>query len=103
MSASEIKPAGARSIPQIDVLVVQSNPADTLLTMAAFKSAGVTGGLHCVTDGGDALMYVGRKGRYARAPVPDLVFLDLSQPKASGLSLLKLIKSTPRLMHIPIV
>jgi len=102
-SASETKPAGVRSLHPIDVLVVQSNPADTLLTMAAFKSAGVTSGLHCVTDGEDALTYVSRKGRYARAPVPDLVFLDLSQPKASGLDLLKLIKSTPRLMHIPIV
>jgi chemotaxis family two-component system response regulator Rcp1 len=87
----------------IEVLVVQSNPADTMLTVEAFKSAGLTGGLRCVTDGEDALMYIRRTGKYADVPIPDLVFLDLSQPRASGLEVLKVIKSTPELMHIPIV
>lgn len=88
---------------QINVLIVQSNPADSLLTIEAFKAAGLTEGLHCVSDGEDALTYVLRKGRYARLPLPDLIFLDLSQPRLSGLKVLKVIKSTPTLMHIPIV
>jgi CheY-like chemotaxis protein len=88
---------------QIDVLVVQSNPADTLLTIEAFRAAGLTNGLRCVSEGGDALMYMLRKGPRAKFPIPDLIFLDLSQPTASALEVLKLIKSTPELMHIPIV
>jgi chemotaxis family two-component system response regulator Rcp1 len=88
---------------QIEVLVVQSNPADTLLTVEAFHAAGLTTGLSCVTEGEDALSCVARKGKYARAPIPDLIFLDLSQPRVSGLEVLKVIKSTPELMHIPIV
>jgi chemotaxis family two-component system response regulator Rcp1 len=92
-----------KSLNQIQVLVVQCNPADGLLTMEAFKAAGLTTGLQCVPEGQEALMYVQRKGPYAKAPVPDLIFLDLSQPKASGLEVLKVIKSTPALMHIPIV
>jgi chemotaxis family two-component system response regulator Rcp1 len=88
---------------QINILLVQSNPADSLLTTEAFKVAGLTKGLHCVSDGEDALMYVLRKGRYVNAPPPDLIFLDLSQPRVSGLDVLKVIKSTPALMHIPIV
>jgi hypothetical protein len=51
---------------QIEVLVVRSNPADTLLTVEAF-AAGLTTGL-----------YVARKGKYAHAPLPDLIFLDLT-------------------------
>jgi chemotaxis family two-component system response regulator Rcp1 len=88
---------------QIKVLVVQSNPADTLLTVEAFRAAGLTTGLSCVTDGEDALDYVGRKGKYANVSIPDLIFLDLSQPRLSRLEVLKAIKSTPVLMHIPIV
>ena len=88
---------------QIEVLVVQSNPADTLLTLEAFKAAGLKSGLHCVTDGFDALSYMRRKGEYSDVAIPGLIFLDLSQPTVSGLEVLKVLKSTPDLMHIPIV
>jgi CheY-like chemotaxis protein len=104
---SNTSTATARSHPrqarQLEVLVVQSNPADTVLTVEAFKVAGLTSGLHCVQDGEDALMYVRREGKYADEAIPDLIFLDLSQPRISGLAVLKILKSTPSLMHIPIV
>jgi CheY-like chemotaxis protein len=82
---------------------VESNPADTRLTEVAFKAAGLTSGFRSVTSGEDALAYVHHEGKYANAAVPDLIFLDLSLPKVSGLEVLKAIKTTPHLMHIPIV
>jgi chemotaxis family two-component system response regulator Rcp1 len=101
--SKSISRIGIKSIKQIEVLVVQSNPADTLLTVEAFKAAGLTSGLHSVTDGEEALTYVRREGQFADVAIPDLIFLDLSQPRASGLEVLRVIKSTPELMHIPIV
>jgi two-component system, chemotaxis family, response regulator Rcp1 len=88
---------------QIEILVVESSPADALLTERAFKAAGLTSGFRSVSDGEDALAYVYKKGKYAHVTTPDLIFLDLSLPKVSGLEVLKAIKSTPHLMHIPIV
>jgi chemotaxis family two-component system response regulator Rcp1 len=92
-----------KHLRQINILLVQSNPADSLMTTEAFKVAGLTEGLHVVCDGEDALMCVLRKGRYVNTPLPDMIFLDLSQPKVSGLEVLKVIKTTPALMHIHIV
>ena len=99
-------PVSATALParkQIEILVVESSPADTHLTEKAFKAAGLTSGFRSVSDGEDALAYVHKQGRYANAATPDLIFLDLSLPKVSGLEVLKAIKSTPHLMHIPIV
>jgi CheY-like chemotaxis protein len=95
--------APAKAARNLEILVVQSNPADTLLTIEAFKAAGLTSGLQCATDGEDALTYIRREGKYSNVGIPDLIFLDLSQPLISGLTVLKIIKSTPSLMHIPIV
>jgi hypothetical protein len=81
-------PASSRSpglflvkpLTPIEVLVVESNPADALLTMTAFHAVGLTNGVHCVREGEDAIMYLRREGPYVAARVPDLI-LDLSQPR----------------------
>jgi CheY-like chemotaxis protein len=96
-------PTSAVSTPKTTILVVEDNPADTLLTLEAFKAAGMTSGLACVRNGKDALAYLRREGRHKDAPIPDVVFLDLSQPRVSGLEVLRVLKATPELMHIPIV
>jgi len=92
-----------KSRKQIEVLVVQSNPADTLLTVEAFRAAGVSSGLRCVNEGKDALSYVNRTGKYCNVPVPDLVFFGLIAAANFSPGCIEGIKSTPELMHIPIV
>ena len=100
-------PSLSRDLPtprkQIEILVVESNPADTRLTEEAFRAAGLTSGFRSVHDGEDALAYVRKEGKYADVATPHLIFLDLSLPCISGLEVLRAIKTTPHLMHIPIV
>ena len=48
-------------------------------------------------------MYIRQQDKYANVPLPDLIFLNLSLAKLSGLEVLKAIKSSPDLRHIPIV
>jgi CheY-like chemotaxis protein len=86
----------------VEILVVAGNPADTFLTVEAFKAAGLTSGLRCIPSG-EALKYIHRQAPYTAVPIPDLVFLDLSQPSLTGLKVLRAIKARPDLMHIPIV
>lgn len=88
---------------EITILVVENNDADKFLMVEGFKAAGLTSGLFYVKDGEDALMYVRNEGKYEGHKPPDLIFLDLSLPTISGLDVLREIKSTPQLMHIPIV
>jgi two-component system response regulator len=59
--------------------------------------------LHIVADGQEAMDFLYRKGRFAGAPLPDLVLLDLNLPKLSGHEVLFKIKSSGRLKHIPVV
>ena len=105
MSASSASPVLflVKPLTPIEVLVVESNPADALLTMTAFHAAGLTNGRHCVREGEDAIMYLRREGPYAADRVPDLIFLDLPQPRMSALLALEVIKSTPALRRIPVV
>jgi chemotaxis family two-component system response regulator Rcp1 len=103
MSSPSLRPGLPVKRKQINILVVEGNPADMRLTEEAFREAGLTSGFRSVTDGEDALDYVHKVGKYVGVATPDVIFLDLSLPKISGLEVLKAIKTTPHLMHIPIV
>src|ERR1700685_3893305 len=101
MPKRSARPPTARK--QIEILVVESNPAETFLTAEAFKAAGLTSGFTSVSSGEDALNYVHKTGHHTGASTPDLIFIDLSLPGVTGLDVLKAIKTTPHLMHIPVV
>jgi len=103
MSKSSVQRDLPSSRKQIQILVVESNPADTFLTSEAFKAAGLTSGFTSVSSGEDALNYIHKRGKYVKATTPDVIFIDLSLPGVTGLDVLKAIKTTPRLMHIPVV
>jgi chemotaxis family two-component system response regulator Rcp1 len=63
----------------------------------------VTNHLHVVEDGVEAMQFLRREARYADAPRPDLILLDLNLPKMDGRDVLAEINEDPRLRKIPVV
>ena len=87
----------------IDILLVEDNPADIRLTQEAFKETRIPNKLHIVRDGAEALAFLQQQNRYANAPRPDLILLDLNLPKKDGREVLAIIKQSPELKRIPVV
>lgn len=87
----------------IDILLVEDNPGDVLLTREALKDAKVRNELNVAEDGVEAMAYLRREGKYADAPRPDLILLDLNLPKKDGREVLAEIKRDPTLKRIPVV
>jgi len=87
----------------IDVLLVEDDPGDELMTREAFEDNKIGNTLHVVRDGEEALDFLYRRGDHTDAPQPDLILLDLNLPKYDGRQVLEKIKSDPDLAHIPVV
>lgn len=87
----------------IEILLVEDNPGDVRLAVEALKDAKVSNHLTTVTDGEAALEFLRRQGKWAKAPRPDLVLLDLNLPRKSGREVLCDIKDDPKLRTIPVV
>ena len=87
----------------IEVLLVEDDPGDVLMTKEAFEDYKVVNQLHVVTDGAEAMAFLRREGEYAEKPRPDLVLLDLNLPRMDGREVLQAIKSDPDLASIPVV
>ena len=93
------RPAGQA----VDVLLVEDDPGDVLMTREAFEHYKISNVLHVVTDGEQALQFLHRTGDYADAPRPGLILLDLNLPRKDGLEVLAELKADPVLKVIPVV
>jgi CheY-like chemotaxis protein len=69
----------------VDVLLVEDDPGDALMTRESFAQAGKNNRFHVIPDGHEALRFLRRQGEYARAPRPGLILLDLNLPCLHGL------------------
>jgi chemotaxis family two-component system response regulator Rcp1 len=87
----------------IEILLVEDSPGDVRLTQEALRDAKVQNNLHIASDGIEATAFLWRQGKYANAPRPDLILLDLNLPKKGGREVLEEIKQDPSLKSIPVV
>jgi CheY-like chemotaxis protein len=87
----------------VDVLLVEDDEGDALMTREAFEYYKIRNTLHVVTDGEKALQFVRRAGEYKDAPRPGLILMDLNLPRRDGLEVLAELKQDPDLRVIPVV
>lgn len=87
----------------IHILLVEDNEGDILLTKEAFEDAKLHVKLSIVKDGIEAIDFVNKEGKYENADQPDLVLLDVNLPKKNGHEVLKYIKESEAIKHIPVI
>ena len=87
----------------INILLVEDNEGDILLTREAFEDAKIITNLIVVRDGKEAIDFLTKHGKHQDAPSVDIVLLDINLPKINGHEVLKRIKDDDYLKHIPII
>jgi two-component system, response regulator len=94
------------NIREVEILLVEDNPADAELSLRALKSHNFANNVIVVSDGEEALDFIFARGAFSSRTVengPKVVILDLKLPKVDGLEVLRAMKSDPRTKVIPVV
>ena len=92
-----------RSSRPIEILLVEDDPGDVLITQEAFSDYRIANRLTVVSNGEDAIAYMRKQGRFAGVATPDLVLLDLNLPRRDGREVLRDMKEDAELRRTPVV
>jgi CheY-like chemotaxis protein len=101
-SASAAPPAG----PSFRIFHVNDSTDDQVLFQAACRRAGVPFNWHVTDSAEKGISYLRTLvEQSSRVPVcwPDLILLDIVMPSVSGFEVLKFIRQSPELKHLPVI
>jgi len=87
----------------INVLLVEDNEGDILLTQEALLEGEIAKEIQVVKDGWEAIQYLQKSDAYKLATTPDLIILDINLPKLNGFEVLKKIRSSKVTEDIPVI
>jgi CheY-like chemotaxis protein len=85
----------------VSILLVDDSQVDVDLTLLAFSRINFNKSVQVARDGAEMLEIISQWNE--GAPLPRLILLDIKLPKVSGLEVLRVIKSSGRTKHIPVV
>lgn len=96
--------------PRVDdlsiILLVEDSPDDVELIQYAFEKAGIVSPLVVISDGDQAVAFLGGHGRFAdrvQHPLPAMILLDLKLPRRSGFEVLSFLRGENLTRHTPVV
>jgi len=87
----------------MEILLVEDSLLDARFAIEALRRGDLKHRLTLVRDGAEALEFLRQEGRFAQAPRPDLILLDVELPKKSGREVLAEVKADEKLCTIPVV
>ena len=87
----------------MEILLVEDSLVAARITMGALRKGNVQHRMTWIADGAEASDFIFQRGRFTRAPRPDLILLDLGLPGKDGWEILAEVKASDALASVPIV
>ncbi|MCL6582530.1 MAG: response regulator [bacterium] len=94
----------------MNILLVEDDPIHIKLVERALKKSGFNNQLIVARDGEEVFNYLFNQNMDQRSELmseefvyPHLILMDINLPKINGLEILRRIKQSPQLQHIPVV
>jgi two-component system, chemotaxis family, response regulator Rcp1 len=92
-----------QAIQVADILLVEDNEDDVILTRECFRAAGLLVQLHTVANGKECMAFLRKEPPFENAPTAVLVLLDLNMPVMDGRETLTAINDDAALIHTPVI
>lgn len=85
--------------PKLSVLMVDDDPTELLLAQEAFETHAQTVNLDTCSSGAEAIAHLQNPAN----TLPDVIITDLNMPGLTGLDVIRILKTDPRLHLIPVI